>query len=170
MTWLTSRDSLSNLAKDKLRTSNSIILAWWELMKLWALLSYSARLCGGTVTFVRVHVEILMHGCERADRGGSCVLGAHRGGWGESEGALKRSFLHLHLTHFTTPLFRQYNHFNNCLPSSAPTIPPSHLSFYWQEKMMYLQTHLQHFQHYFSFQHSYEKVLLVQVLRLLCEF
>lgn len=29
---------------------------------------------------VRVHVEILMHGCERADWGGSCVLGAHRGG------------------------------------------------------------------------------------------
>lgn len=167
MTW----DSLGNLTKDEPKTSKWNGLGLMGINEAVGAIILTLPGCAvARPPFVRVHVEILMHGCERADRGGSCVLGAHRGGWGESEGALKISFLHLHLTHFTTPLFRQYNHFNNCLPSSAPTTPPSHLSFYWQEKMMYLQTHLQHFQHYFCFQHSYEKVLLVQVLRLLCEF
>lgn len=83
---------------------------------------------GAGPLFVCAHMEILIgdwcvSGCKWADRGGSCVLGAGS----ESKGALEISFLHLHLTHFTTLLFRQYNHFNNCLPSSAPmhtSLPP----------------------------------------------
>lgn len=58
----------------------------------------------------------------RVDSG--CVLVSRSGGEGRVKVRCKRSFLHLHLTHFTTPLFREYNHFNNCLPSSAPPPPP----------------------------------------------
>lgn len=80
---------------------------------------------------VRVHMEIVVgascvSGCKWADREGSCVLGAGS----ESEGTPEISSLHLHLTHFTTLLFRQYNHFNNCLPSSTPmhtSLPPRFL-------------------------------------------
>lgn len=61
-----------------------------------------------------------------------CMEGRHmrarpwatEGGEGRVKVRCQRSFLHLHLTHFTTLLFRQYNHFNNCLPSSAPPPPP----------------------------------------------
>lgn len=49
---------------------------------------------------------------------------ATEGGEGRVKVRCQRSFLHLHLTHFTTLLFRQYNHFNRCLPSSAPPPPP----------------------------------------------
>lgn len=83
-----------------------------------------------------------MYGCKWGDSVSGCVLGAYRGG----EGRVKvrwRSFLHLHLPHFTTLLFRQYNHFNNCLPSSAPH--PLLLLFLLTRKMMYLQAGLQHF-------------------------
>lgn len=84
---------------------------------------------GARPLFVHVHVEILISDscvlkCKWAEREGSCVLGAGS----ESKGTLEISFLHLHLTHFTTLLFRQHNHFNNCLPSSAPmhtSLPPS---------------------------------------------
>lgn len=91
------------------------------------------------------------------------ILGSPLRGRGESRGALNRSFLHLHLTHFATLLFRQYNHFNNCLPSSAtatPTSPLSHSSFYLQERWCICrQTHRT-----FSTSLSYEGVLCVKAL------
>lgn len=71
-----------------------------------------------TVTFVHTracedsHQKCMEGTCERVGVYGEPPRGARA--------ARRRSFLHLHLTHFTTQLFRQYNHFNNCLPSSAP--------------------------------------------------
>lgn len=96
--------------------------------------------------FIYTHVwgfSSEMHG--RHMRARRCSWWATEGGEGRVKVRCERSFLHLHLTHFTTLLFKQYNHFNNCLPFSAPLpppLPPASVSTVRKDEMTCLQTDL----------------------------
>lgn len=99
-----------------------------------------------TITFVHTRVRILIRNAWKAHASAQrCSRWATEGGEGRAKVRCERSFLHLHLTHFTTLLFRQYNHFNNCLPSSAPPpppLPPASVSTVRKDEMNCLQADL----------------------------